>query len=124
MLTELGVLVKTRLDAQVAGVAVWGKRQGQGSDLPSIVYDLQLGASGGGTAQVLPVLLIVNCYATTSDGVEVVAAAAQTALEGWGAWSDDVGLMSVELTNAQQDYDDEKHVWFAVLSFSATAVGD
>ena len=122
MLTELGTLVYNRLVAEVDDVEVWAKRQEQEGTKPSIVYDIQLGPRGKGTAEVAPILLIVSCYASTSDAVEEVAAAVVAALQDWSAWDAEVAIYNCEQTNAQQDVDDAKGVFYAVLSFSATAV--
>lgn len=122
MLSAFGELINNRLTTEIANVAVWATRQGQEGSKPSIVYDLQLGAGSGGSAPVVPALLVVNCYDVTADGADTVAAQVIAALQGWSGWNEEVALMSCDWTNSQKDRDDEKNVFFAVLTFAATAI--
>jgi hypothetical protein len=122
MLTNLGRLVRDQLTAQVGAVGVWAKRRGQDSTLPAVVYDLQVGPTIEGSAPVSSVLIVVSCYAPTSLGVETVAGSVQSALQGWSGRAYGVALLELDLTNSQQDFDEEKSEFYAVLSFSATAI--
>lgn len=122
MLTNLTRLIKERLNTEIADAAIWSKRQGQEGAKPSIVFDLKLGPRSTGTAPVAQALIIVESYAMTSDDVEALAAEVEEALQDWSARGYGVGLLGVDQTNAEQDYDDVKGVWYAVLSFSAMAI--
>jgi hypothetical protein len=110
-------LTATPAVAAIAANRVLPVEKDQDTELPAVVYIVQLGESSEGTAPLQRVILTVHALAHTETDAHNLAVAMDGALDGLAARDGATTLRPLSRAGWQPDYMQELNMWIVSLTY-------
>ncbi len=110
------------LTAIVPSTKIFPKEAPDDTALPILVYSVDIGEAGSGTAQVVPVTVEINVYSHTDSQAQSIAEAVDAVLnEGGGRDASGAHIYPLSRGSWQEDRDFDNNEWIRQLRYIGNA---